>query len=67
MAGGVDEILELPDIARAVESASLVDGTKVNVIRQRGKIMISVPHGQRDAMDTVVKLQLSSSTIDPRS
>lgn len=59
-----DEAIELPDIPRDIQSASLMSGQKVTVEKKDGKILISVPAAQRDAHDTVVKLQLNGSALD---
>jgi len=53
-----DDAIELPGIPRNIQSASLAGGAKVDVVKKDGKISISVPRDERDAMDTVVKLQL---------
>jgi alpha-L-fucosidase len=59
-----DDAIELPDIPRNIQSASLIGGTKIQIAKKNGKIEISAPPGERDALDTVVKLQLDGSAMD---
>jgi alpha-L-fucosidase len=58
-----DEI-ELPAISRDIQSASLLDGTKVDVVKRGDKLVVTIPVDRRDSMDTIVKLQLNGSAMD---
>ena len=58
------DTIELPEISRRIKSSSLLNGTAVNVVKRDGKLLISVPAKERDALDTVVKLQLDGSAMD---
>ncbi len=53
----------MPDIARKIKSASLLNGDKVKFTNQDGDLVLTVPPGQRDASDTVVKLELDGSAM----
>lgn len=59
-----NEEIELPALPRTVESASLLDGAPVSVQQRDGKLVVSVPAGRRDPVDTVVKLKLDGSAMD---
>src|SRR5882724_3472218 len=59
-----EDAIELPGISRRIKSASLLDGTTVDVARRSGKLFVTVPSDRRDAMDTVVKLQLDGSAME---
>ncbi len=56
--------IELPDIARKIESASLLNGDKLDFVQQTEKLTISLPASHRDAYDTVMKLQLDGPAMD---
>jgi alpha-L-fucosidase len=58
-----DEV-ELPDVAHKVKAASLFNGGKVKIVKRDGQLVITVPAAARDALDTVVKLQLDGSAMD---
>ena len=59
-----DDVIELPNIPRNIKSATLLDGTKIKIAKKHGKLGISVRSAKRDALDTVVKLQLDGSAMD---
>jgi len=59
-----DDVIELPNIPRRIKSASLLDGTHIKIAKLNGKIGISVPPDERNALDTVVKIQLDGSAMD---
>ena len=59
-----EDSVELPDISRRIKSSSLLDGTAVDVVKRGGKLFITAPANERDALDTVVKLQLDGSAMD---
>jgi alpha-L-fucosidase len=58
------DVVELPDIARKVSSAALVNGGKVQIVQKDGKLSVIVPTGEREMIDTIVKLQLDGSAMD---
>jgi alpha-L-fucosidase len=58
------EIVELPDIARKISSASLLNGGKIRFMQQNGKLILTIPLASQDASDTVVKLKLNSPALD---
>jgi alpha-L-fucosidase len=58
------ETIELPDIARHVESASILGGGKVNFIQQNGTLTLSLPSNRADSGDTVIRLKLDGSAMD---
>jgi alpha-L-fucosidase len=59
-----DAPIELPDIARKIKSASLLNGGEVKVEQQDGKLTVIVPAAGRNGNDTVVKLKLDGSAMD---
>jgi alpha-L-fucosidase len=59
-----DDTIELPDIARKIESARILGGGKIKFVQQDGKLMLIVPLELRDTNDTVVKLKLDGSAMD---
>ena len=58
------ETVELPDIAAAIESASIRGGGKVRFSRNDGKLILALPLAQRQDDDTVVKLKLAGSAME---
>jgi alpha-L-fucosidase len=56
--------IQLPAISRRIKSATLIDGSKVEIVTREGKLDLSVPASRRDSLDTVVKLQLDGSAMD---
>ncbi|HTR42798.1 MAG TPA: alpha-L-fucosidase [Pseudomonadales bacterium] len=58
------DTVELPAIAPKVESASLLNGVNVAFTNQAGLLVFTIPHGQLDADDTVIKLELDGSAMD---
>ena len=61
---GTSDTIELPDIARKIKSASLLEGGKVNFTNRDGTLVLTVPPSRRETGDTVVKLNLDSSAMD---
>ena len=53
-----DDTIELPAIAPKIESASLLNGGNVAFTNRAGLLVFTIPHGQLDADDTVIKLKL---------
>ncbi len=58
------DALELPDLPRAVKSAALLGGGRATVRQQNGKLSVAVDPADRDAIDTIVKIELASSAMD---
>jgi alpha-L-fucosidase len=58
------ESVALPEIGREVKQASLLTGSRAKVEHAGGKLVVSVPAGERDAVDTVVRLELDGSAMD---
>jgi alpha-L-fucosidase len=58
------ETLELPEVARRIKSVSQLNGGKVKIVNRKGKLMVTVPTATRDALDTVLKIQLDGSAMD---
>ena len=58
------DMIELPDIAVKIKSASLLLGGKIEFAQLGGKFSLTVPAALRDASDTVVKLTLKDSAMD---
>jgi len=56
--------ITLPDLPRKVTRAALLGGGPANVSQAGGKLTVSVPAGQRDPVDTVVRLELDGSALD---
>jgi alpha-L-fucosidase len=54
--------IELPDIPRKVIDAALLNGDKVELTQQDGKLRLRTP--QRQPIDTIVKLQLEGTAMD---
>lgn len=55
--------IELPGLAQTVRSASLLDGSPVQIAERGGTWTFSTAIGERDARDTVVKLKLAGSAM----
>ena len=55
---------ELPELPAKITSATLLDGGKVEVRSQNGKLLVTLPDGSRGANDTIVKLELDRSAMD---
>jgi len=53
----------LPDIACRIERAHLLGGGVVEVRQADGQLMVSVPPANRDAVDTIVRLDLDGSAL----
>jgi alpha-L-fucosidase len=58
------ESLVLPDIGRKVKQASLFGGGRAGVTQNDGKLVVGVPPAERDAVDTVIRLELEGSAMD---
>ncbi len=58
------ETLELPALPIAVKSAMLLGGGRATVRQQNGKLTVAVDPAARDAIDTVVKIELAGSAMD---
>jgi alpha-L-fucosidase len=56
--------IELPAISRTIKAASLLNGSKVKIVKRDAKMAVTVPADWRDSTDTVVKLQLDGSAMD---
>lgn len=56
--------LLLPDLSRKVTSATLIGGGTVQVSQQNGRLTLTVAPVARDAIDTVVRLDLDGSAMD---
>lgn len=56
--------VELPALPRAVKSAALLNGGRASVRQQNGKLTVSVDPAARDAIDTIVQLELDGSAMD---
>jgi len=54
----------LPDIARKVKRATLLAGGNASVSQKDGWLVVAVPQGMRDPVDTVIRLDLDGSAID---
>lgn len=62
--GGTRNPVELPTLARKIESASLLRGGSVHFTHRDGTLFLTVPIVDRDSSDTVVRLTLDGSAID---
>jgi alpha-L-fucosidase len=58
------DAIALPDVPRAVKQAALLDGRKVEFRQAGGKLTLKVPAMDRDAIDTVIRLELDQSAVD---
>ncbi len=56
--------VELPALPRAVKSAALLGGGAATVRQQNGRLWVAVDPAARDAIDTVVKIELEGSAMD---
>lgn len=61
---GTDDQIELPDIGRPIKSAALLSGRKVTTRTHDGQLTLALPAAVRDAMNTVVKLEIEGSAMD---
>jgi alpha-L-fucosidase len=59
-----EDSVALPDIPRRVKRAELLSGERMGIRQADGKLVVSVPQAQRDAVDTVVRLVLDRSVMD---
>jgi len=58
------DVVELPALPRAVKSAALLGGGRATVRQQDGKLTVAVDAAARDAIDTVVKIELAGTAMD---
>jgi len=56
--------LDLPDLPRAVRSATLLGGGQATVRQHEGTLTVAVDAAARDAIDTVVQIELAGSAMD---
>ncbi len=56
--------VELPDFGRNITGATVLGGGQATVQRQDGKLLINVPAANRQAIDTIVKLDLDGSAME---
>ena len=56
--------IELPALPATVKSATLLNGGNVEFTQQDGKLTINLPAGPRDAIDTIIKLELDRPALD---
>lgn len=56
--------IQLPAIPRKVVSASLLNGNKVTFVNQAGLLVLTLPPGQKEARDTVIKLTLDGTALN---
>jgi len=54
----------LAGLARKIKSASLLTGGKVDVKQAAGRVVVTIPASDRQAIDTLVKLELDGSAMD---
>jgi len=57
-------VLSLPNLPVAIQKATLLNGTKINVQQQNDQLNISVPKALRDSIATIIKLTLNTPAID---
>lgn len=58
------DTLEIPALPRAVKSAALLGGGRAAARQSGDKLTVSVDPAARDAIDTIVKLELDGSAMD---
>jgi alpha-L-fucosidase len=58
------DTIELPAIARKIKSASILDGGKIKLTEQNGKLLLDLPVSLRDTSDTVIQLKLDGSAMN---
>ena len=58
------ESVDLPDIGRRVKRASVASGGRVRAEQAGGRLIVGVPPTERDAVDTVIRLELDGSAMD---
>ena len=56
--------IELPVFPAEIKSAALLNGGKVGLSQQEGKLLIKYASPSNDSLDTVVKMELSHSAMD---
>jgi len=58
------DAIELPGLSQRIMSASLLDGSPVEIDARGGALTVSTAVNERDPSDTVVKLKLAGSAMD---
>lgn len=58
------ETLELPALPRGIKSATLLGGGRATLRQEGGKLSVGVDPRERDAIDTIVKIELTGSAMD---
>jgi alpha-L-fucosidase len=61
---GSSNQIELPDISRKVNTASLLNGNTLDFAQKDENLRLNVPTAQRQPIDTIVKLQLEGSAME---
>ena len=56
--------IELPALPATIKSATLLNGGRVEFTQQDGKLAITLPAGPRDAIDTIIKLEIDRPALD---
>jgi len=56
--------IELPTLAAEIKSAALLNGSKVEIVKKDGKLLIKFDPHATDALDTVVKLTVDRPVMD---
>ena len=56
--------VELPALPVEIKSATLLSGEKVSASQQAGKLVVEIPAATLEAMDTVVKLEVTGSALE---
>jgi alpha-L-fucosidase len=58
------DTIEFPAISRKILTSSVLTGGKIKVVQTAKGFSVSVPVDQRDALDTIVKLDLDGSAME---
>ena len=58
------DTIELPAISRQIVSATLLNGGSINFKSRNDSLVLTIPQGQHDDYDSVVKLTLDGSAMD---
>lgn len=56
--------ISVPDIRAKVKKASLLSGGKADIHQADGQLTVSVPEAARDAIDTIVRLELEGPAMN---
>jgi alpha-L-fucosidase len=59
-----DGRVELPDISRKINAASLQGDGKVTFAQERGKLQLTFDKSKMDPVDTIIRLELDGSAMD---